>query len=126
MQHDKLAISDKITLLGELEHDRHHLLRSAHVATDKERAFRYFVKAHQARELRRKVQQRWLDTDELDWCVVKSSARLKWLNEEIADNDMELFNEIENFADDLLSFALNTDLSGCKSCNDDKMGSSLQ
>lgn len=116
MDHKNLALSDKITLLSELEHNRHHLLRSAHVAEDDEKKFWYLVKAKQAQDLRRRVQDKWLKTDELDWCLVKSSARLKWLNEEVAHDDLELFSEIERFADDILSNGLGVDLSGCSSC----------
>lgn len=119
MNHDILAIADKITLLSELEHSRHHLLRSAHVAEDEEKKFWYLVKAKQAQDLRRKVQDKWLKTDELDWCLVKSSARLKWLNEEVAHDDLELFSEVERFADDILSNGLGEDLSGCSSCKSD-------
>lgn len=119
MQHDKLALSDKITLLSELEHERHHLLRSAHVAEAKDKKFWYLVKAKQAQDLRRKVQEKWLKTDELDWCLIKSSARLKWLNEEVAHEDLELFSEIESFADDILGHGLGEDLSQCKSCQED-------
>lgn len=74
------------------------------------------MKAEQAKQLRRKVQAQWLKTGELDWCLVKSSARLKWLNEEVLSNDLELFSEVESFADDILGHALGEDLSGCSSC----------
>lgn len=115
-QHHILSLSDKIALLGEIEHNRHHLVRSAHVAEDEEQKFWYQVKAEQAKQLRRKVQAKWLKTGELDWCLVKSSSRIKWLNEEVLSSDLELFSEIEHFADDVLSHALGEDLSGCESC----------
>lgn len=120
MDHKQLALADKISLLGELEHARHHLLRSAHVAEEQEKKFYYLVKAKQAQDLRRRVQEKWLATDELDWCLIKSSARLKWLNEEVAHDDLELFSELESFADDILGHGLGKDLSGCHSCAEDK------
>lgn len=115
-KHKVLDLSDKIALLAELEHNRHHLVRSAHVAEDEEQKFWYQVKAEQAKQLRRKIQKKWLETGELDWCLVKSCSRIKWLNEEVLSSDLELFSEIEHFADDILSHALGEDLSGCKSC----------
>lgn len=118
-KHKTLALSDKIRLLSEIEHSRHHLARAAHVAEDGEQKFWYQVKAEQAKQLRRKVQAQWLKTGELDWCLVKSSARLKWLNEEVLSSDIELFSEIESFADDVLGHALGEDLSGCASCREE-------
>lgn len=120
MDHKKLSLTDKIKLLGEVEHSRSHLLRSAHTTEDEEKKFWYLVKAKQAQDLRRKIQEKWLKTDELDWCLVKSASRLKWLNEEVAFDDIELFSDIENFADSILGHGLGEDLSGCKSCQEDK------
>lgn len=117
--HKTLALSDKIRLLGEIEHSRSHCVRSAHVAEDEEQKFFYQVKATQAQKLRRKVQDKWLKTGELDWCIVKSSATLKQLNNEILSEDLDLFSEIESFSDELLSHALGEDLSGCQSCRDE-------
>lgn len=119
MEHSKLALSDKIRLLGELEHTRFHCARSAHVAEEKDKKFYYQVKAKQLQDLRRKVQDKWLKTGELDWCIVKSSATLKQLNNEILMEDLELFSEIERVADDLLGNALGEDLSGCHSCSEE-------
>lgn len=118
-KHKTLTLSDKIKLLGEIEHTRAHLVRSAHVATDEEQKFWYQVKAEQAKQLRRKIQAKWLNTGELDWCLVKVSARLKWLNEEVLSSDLELFSEVESFADDILGHSLGEDLSGCESCREE-------
>lgn len=120
MDHKNLALSDKITLLGECEHLRRHCIRSAHVTEDDEKKFYYQVKAKQLQDVRRKLQDKWLRTDELDWCIVKSSATLKQLNSELIKDDLELFSDIERIADDLLGNALGEDLSGCKSCAADK------
>lgn len=119
MNHEILSLADKITLLSELEHLRRHCIRSAHVTEEDDKKFYYQVKAKQLQDLRRKVQDKWLKTDELDWCIVKSSATLKQLNNEILMEDLELFSDIERVADDLLGTALGEDLSGCKSCLED-------
>lgn len=119
MNHKILSLADKITLLAELEHLRRHCIRSAHVTEDDDKKFYYQVKAKQLQNLRRKVQDKWLKTDELDWCIVKSSATLKQLNNEIMLEDLDLFSDIERVADDLLGNALSEDLSGCKSCSED-------
>lgn len=114
-----MSLADKINLLSELEHLRRHCIRSAHTVDDKDKKFYYQVKAKQLQDLRRKVQDKWLKTDELDWCIVKSSATLKQLNNEIVLEDLDLFSDIERVADDLLGNALGEDLSGCKSCSED-------
>lgn len=116
MEHKKLAVADKITLLGECEHLRRHCIRSAHVTEGKDKKFYYQVKAKQLKDVRRKLQDKWLKTDELDWCIVKSSATLKQLNNELLMEDLELFSDIERIADDLLGNALGEDLSGCSAC----------
>lgn len=121
-KHETLALVDKIALLGEIEHARHHCARSAHVAEDHEQKLFYQVKASQAKRLRREMQATWLDTGELDWCLVKTASRIKWLNEEVLEEDLDLFSEIEDFADSLLSHALKRDLSGCQSCHEDEEG----
>lgn len=119
MNHKNLALADKINLLGELEHLRRHCLRSAHTIGDKEKKFYYQVKAKQLKDLRRNTQKKWLGTDEIDWCIVKSSACLKQLNNELAAEDLELYSNIESIADELLGHALGEDLRGCSSCRDD-------
>lgn len=122
MNHDILAIADKVALVGEIEHARRHLARSAHVTTDANKKFFYQVKAEQAKQLRRKVQAKWLNTGDEDWCLVKSSARLKQLNEEILAEDLDIYSDIERFTDDIIGNAFGVDVSGCKACSADKPG----
>lgn len=118
-KHHIMGLADKVKLLGDLEHTRSHCVRSAHVAETDDEKFYYQVKSEQAKRIRREVQAKWLNAPEKDWCLVKTSARLKWLNEEVLSDDLETFSKIEDLADDLLSHALNEDLSGCASCRDD-------
>lgn len=120
MNHDNLAISDKLSLLGELEHLRAHLVRSAHSSEDGDKKFFYLVKAEQTKKLRRKLQAKWLSTGELDWCSVKVGSRIKQLNLETLSDDLDLFSEVESLADSVLGEALGIDLSGCVSCRGDK------
>lgn len=122
MNHKSLALADKLTLIGELEHSRHHCIRSMHSVEDPDEKFYYKVKAKQLQDVRRKAEKKWADTNEYNWCLVKVSTKIKQLNEEVFEADDELFSEIENIADDLLSHALHEDLSGCSSCKDDANG----
>ena len=119
MNHKTLALADKLTLLGELEHVRHHCIRSMHSIEDKEEKFYYKVKAKQLQNARREAEKKWADTDEYNWCLVKGSTKIKQLNEEVFESVDVIFSQFENIADDLLSHALHEDLTGCSSCRDD-------
>lgn len=119
MNHNILSLADKISLLGELEHGRHHCIRSMHSIEDPDEKFYYKVKAKQLQNARRKAEEKWANTDEYNWCLVKTSAKIKQLNEEVFEADDDLFSEIENIADDLLSHALNEDLAGCSACREE-------
>lgn len=121
MDHEHLALEDKLWLISELEHARAHTLRSAHVATDQEDKMFYLVTAARCQRLRRKAQSKLGEIDEKDWCLVKSAQRLRQLNYELMAGDEELFNELEDLVDSVNSHALKQDMSGCKSCHDDKL-----
>lgn len=120
MQHAVLSLADKLTLLGELEHGRRHCIRSMHSVEDPDEKFYYKVKAKQLQNARRKAEEKWANTDEYNWCLVKVSTKIKQLNEEVFEADDDLFSEIENIADDLLSHTLHEDLTGCSACREDK------
>lgn len=117
--HKKLGVEDKLYLIGEIEHARRHALKSAAVAEEKEDKIFYYVKANQALELRRKHQEKLGPIKITDWCLTKVATEIKQLNQETFDGDMELFEETQKFADGLASHALETDLSGCQSCESD-------
>lgn len=116
IDHKLLAVEDKLWLVGEFEHQRRHNLRSARVATDKTAKLYYYVKAEQALRIRRKIQAKLGEINELDWCLLKSATAIKQLNYETFDGDMELFEEIEEFCDSQSSHALGLDLTGCAAC----------
>lgn len=121
MDHDRLGLTDKIALLGELEHIRRHALRSAKVAADPEEKYHYEIVAFQARDLRRRYQEKNLETDEKEWCLVKAAASLKQLTNELTTQVADA-SELENFTDTILSHAFGKDLSGCEACHDDEPG----
>lgn len=120
MNHDQLKLADKVTQVGELEHLRRHLARASITTTNETRAFFYLVKAHRAEALRRQLQHSLPEVTEEDWCIVKSCAAIKQLNTETLDEDIDLFRQIEDLADDCLSNAYNMDFHSCKACKDDK------
>lgn len=119
MQHDKLMVSDLLSLVGELEHQRRHVTRAAKVVADEDLKFFYLVKAEQLKRVRRKVQEK-LPMETRDWCIVKSGSAIKQLNNELLTEDLDLFSEIESIEDDLLGKVLGIDLSECESCATDR------
>lgn len=119
MNHNLLNLTDKLSLIGELEHIRRHAKRSAKVAEESEDKLFYQVIAANAQSLRRDYQAKYLDTPELDWCLVKSAATLKQLAYE-SEDDEEFFERLETLTDQIYTHAFKQDMSGCKACAEDK------
>lgn len=123
--HKKASVSDKIALLGELEHIRAHAVRSAVSLYDEESDdsewIRYAVIAKQAREIRRLYQKKHLpELSEYDWCLFKAASRLRQLAYEVQEDDYGILKIIDDFVDEILGGALGMDLSDCASCKEDK------
>lgn len=112
-------IEDRAALVGELEHARRHALKSGKNATEREDKIFYYAKAGEAEGLRRRLEHRLGEIATSDWCLVKSGASIKQLNEETFEGDMQLFEDIEIFADSLISHGVGTDISGCAACAED-------
>jgi hypothetical protein len=116
--HEKLVLSDLLALVGELEHARRHAIRSAHVTEELEEKIFYEVTANKARDIRRKVMDSLGLKDE-DWCLVKSASALRQLAYEVGLSG-EAGHELEQMVDQIYSEAFGTDMSGCKSCINDR------
>lgn len=120
MDYEQKNIVDKIALVGELEHARRHAERSAVVAlVNGEDFVPYLLTAKRAQELRRKIMA-GMNLDDKDHCLCKVGACIRQLAYEVDEGDYELLKELDAFVDDIWGKALNMDLTGCKSCADDK------
>lgn len=122
--HKKAEVSDKVAVIGELEHIRAHALRSVvslyEEESDDSDWIRYAVIAKQAKELRREYQKKMLpELSEYDWCLFKAASRLRQLAYETQADDYGMLKEIDDLVDDILGGALNMDLSDCRACKDD-------
>lgn len=125
--HDKASVSDKISLIGELCHIRHHALRAA-VSTWEEEGesddsdfIRYLILAKRAQEMRREyMRKHFKEIKDSDWCLCKAAACLRQLAYEVCEGDAEELKEIDDLVDDIWGEALNMDLSECRSCIDDR------
>lgn len=125
--HDKASVSDKIRMVGELEHARAHALRAAASALEEERddseSTRYILLAKRAQSLRREyMQKHFPNIKDTDWCLCKSAACLRQIAYEVCEGDVTELRELDDFVDEIWGEALGMDLSDCVACKDDREG----
>lgn len=122
--HGKASVSDKIRLIGELEHGRAHALRAAVSSwreEDDSDSVKYLLIAKRAQTLRREYMRRHFgDLKDTDWCLCKSAACLRQIAYEVCEGDAEELKEIDDFVDEIWGEALGIDLSDCVSCAEDR------
>lgn len=129
--HDKASVSDKIRMVGELEHARAHALRAAASAieeesddsefTEREEGTRYLIIAKQAQTLRREYMRKHFgNLKDTDWCLCKAAACLRQIAYEVCEGDVEELREIDDFVDEIWGEALGMDLSDCVACRSDR------
>ncbi len=124
--HNKASISDKIRLIGELEHARNHALRAAVSTWEEEessKSKRYLIIAKEAQTLRREyMKKHFSELADSDWCLCKSAACIRQIAYEVCEGDDLELKELDDFVDGIWSEALGMDLSDCASCRDDREG----
>lgn len=122
--HDKASVSDKIRLIGELEHIRAHALRSAASVwreEDDSEAVKYLVIAKRAQTLRREyMKNHFNEIKDTDWCLCKSAACLRQVLYEVNNGWSEELKELDDFVDEIWGQALDMDLSDCVACKEDR------
>lgn len=117
--HKKMSTIDVLSELGELEHLRRHCLLAMVVAPDEER-LPLLVLASQCQKARRELQKKYFpDTEERNWCILKSSARLLQLWEELANGDADELTEIKDIINSAVQIATGEDISNCEACAKD-------
>lgn len=118
--HTVAAISDKISLVSELEHCRRHALRSAVVAAGTEDEMFYLLVAKQARDIRRDfMAEHFPDIDSKLWCLCKTTSALRQIAYEIWEGPAERLAEIDGLVDKVWEKATGVDLSECAACKED-------
>ena len=122
--HDKASVSDKIRLIGELEHGRAHCVRAAASAwreEDDSDSVRYLLIAKRAQTLRREYMKKHFgELKDTDWCLCKSAACIRQIAYEVCEGDSEELKELDDFVDEIWGEALDMDLSDCISCKEDR------
>ena len=121
--HDRASVSDKIRLIGELEHGRAHCVRSAASVwreEDDSESIQYLLWAKRFQEIRREyMRKHFSDLEESDWCLVKVCASLRQLVYEVCEGDIDELKEMEDLIDEITGKALGMDMSGCVACKGD-------
>ena len=121
IDHESKTISDKITVLGEVEHIRYHALKSAGVKMEDEEDEIFFqTVARMALDFRRKYQKKHFPDipDEL-WCLGKAVETARQRVYEADEGDTEDLKEIDAIWATIWGRITGRDLSGCVSCADD-------
>lgn len=122
--HEKASVSDKIRMVGELEHARAHALRAAAASwreDDDSDSIRYILLAKRAQTLRRDYMKKHFgDIKDTDWCLCKSAACIRQIAYEVCEGDIEELKELDDFVDEIWGQALDMDLSDCVACKEDR------
>lgn len=122
--HQKASISDRISIISEMEHLRRHAIRSAIVADSEDKegdAFEFLVWAKALQDMRREyMQTHFAKIDNKYWCMCKSAACLRQLAYEVDGGDKDFLREVDNLVDDIWGTALGEDLSDCEACKSDR------
>lgn len=118
IDHDNLAVTDNLRLVGELEHVRRHAVAAA-VSPGTEEALPYLMLAAHAQKARREFMKSHFPVEEKDWCLVKTAATLLQLMDELAGGDEEELKTIKHLVDEIVEVTTGKDISGCQACRAD-------
>lgn len=119
--HKTANISDKITVLGLVEHIRDHALKGAGVKMEYKEAEAFFqTAASMAQEFRRKyMKKHFPDCPEELWCLGKAVEAARQRVYEADEGDSEDINEIDSLWQFIWGRISGEDLSGCSACRED-------
>ena len=121
IDHKSKTISDKITVIGNLEHIYYHAKKSAGVVKDKEAETFYLTIAQMAKDFRRAYMKRHFpDCPDDLWCVVKATETARQRVYESDEGDTEDIKGMDNIWAVVMEKLTGQDLSGCSSCREDK------
>lgn len=130
--HRLKGLQDAVSFVGELEHARRHALRSFDsierqlqddALNEKllEKSTHYAVIAERCQNIRRAfMEEKFGDVDDEDWCLLKTTAALRQLAYELMPTNASTLHDTELLVDSTWSHALGEDMSGCKSCKEDR------
>lgn len=116
--HKNASTVDSLRLLGEIEHTRFHLLMAAANCPEEE-IVPTLTLAKRCMDIRRELMKKKFDVKERHWCLVKCSARMLQIVEEIGGSDIDELKDVKHLIDETILLATGDDISGCESCKTD-------
>lgn len=121
IDHKSKTLSDKISVIGELEHAIYHARKSAGVVEDENKKTFYLTMAQMFLDFRRAYMKRHFPNcpDEL-WCLVKATETARQRVYEADEGDVEDIEGIDAIWANVMEELTGEDLSGCSSCKEDK------
>ena len=121
IDHKSKTLSDKISVIGELEHAIYHTRKSAGVVEDEDKKTFYLTMAQMFLDFRRAYMKRHFPNcpDEL-WCLVKATETARQRVYEADEGDVEDIEGIDAIWANVMEELTGKDLSGCSSCREDK------
>ena len=121
--HKNAQLADRVAWIGEIEHLRRHLLRSAVSVSGTDDEVFYLVMAERCKKYRREYMQKYMNDipDEL-WCAVKSASCLRQISYETSNGNDEFLKRIDDLCDEILTKAFKEDMFNCKACAEDREG----
>lgn len=121
IDHKSKTLSDKISVIGELEHAIYHARKSAGVVKDEDKKTFYLTMAQMFLDFRRAYMKRHFPNcpDEL-WCLVKATETARQRVYEADEGDVEDIEGIDAIWANVMEELTGEDLSGCSSCREDR------
>jgi len=121
VDHKKLSITDTLSVVGEFEHLRRHILRSVQYMDDNDSKLFWVVEANKIQDFRREYMKKYFPVDEKFWCIVKSCATLRQELYETTNGDIDELKRYDTLIDEIMSEIMGQDLSGCEACKQDQV-----
>ena len=120
--HKSANISDKVTVIGNLEHIRYHALKGASVKVEDEELNTFFqTVATMTTDFRRRyMKKHFPDCPEELWCLGKAVETARQRLYEADEGDSEDLNDIDAIWALIWGRISGRDLSACSSCREDK------
>lgn len=122
--HETANISDKITVIGNLEHVLYHARKAASSKVESEEEALFFQSiAKMALDFRRKyMKKHFPDCPEELWCLGKAVETARQRVYEADEGDTEDLRDIDDLWNVVWGRICKRDLSGCHACKEDMEG----
>ena len=124
--HNQANLADKITVIGNCEHLYYHAKKSASVSEGTDKEVFHQVLAKKVQDFRRNYMHKYFPniSDEM-WCEAKAVEALRQRVYESDEGDADILKAVDELWNLVWSEITGQDMSGCKSCAEDRNPSGL-